>query len=75
MNNSEIEKEKKEQVKSLDEQLIDAATVHKLSEINRLIKAGANVNYVRYTDANCWYSGNTHTALYNAVHAKFNENQ
>lgn len=36
-----------------------------------LIEKGANPNYVRYTDSDAWYSGNTHTALYTAVHSNF----
>ena len=34
------------------------------------MKLGANPNHIRYTDSNGWYSGNTHTALYSAVHAQ-----
>lgn len=60
---------------SLDQLLIDASSSHNLDEVKRLIKAGANPNYVRYTNQNGWYSGDTHTALYNAVHAKFKGDQ
>ena len=33
----------------------------------KLLDEGADPNYVRRTDANDWYSGNTHTALYSAA--------
>ncbi len=59
------------QKNTLDEQLIDAAGQHNLQKVMELIEKGANPNYVRYTDSNCWYSGNTHTALYTAVHTTF----
>lgn len=38
-----------------------------------LIDRGADPNFIKYTDSNCWYSGNTHTALYSAVNAKFED--
>lgn len=56
---------------TIDEQLIDAAKDHNLALMKELVTKGANVNYVRHTDMDAWYSGNTHTALYTAVHSDF----
>jgi ankyrin repeat protein len=47
---------------------------HNFVKVKELLEQGANPNYVRYTDSDCWYSGNTHTALYSAVHNRnFND--
>lgn len=37
--------------------------------MKNLLKRGADVNYVRHVHPNAWYSGDTHTALYDALHA------
>lgn len=69
------EKAKPSKKDQLSEDLIDAAKVHDLITVQDLIKKGADVNYVRYTDSDCWYGGNTHTALYEAVHSEFKDGE
>ena len=59
----------------LSEKLIDAAHSHNLKEVQALLKQGANPNHIRRTNTNGWYSGDTHTALYEAVHSDFKENE
>ena len=68
-------KKKASKKDNLSQELIDAAKALNFAKIQSLIQEGADVNYVRYTDANCWYSGNTHTALYEAVHSDFKEGE
>jgi hypothetical protein len=47
--------------------LFDAATKHNLSLVNELLGKGANPNYVKVTNGDGWYPGDTHTALYTAI--------
>jgi len=49
--------------------------VHDLVLIKTLVQNGADVNYIHYFNSNGWYSGDTNTPLYAAVHSDFKGNE
>lgn len=54
---------------------MQAAKKCDLDKIKELISSGADVNYVKYTGANCWYIGDTHTPLSQAFDYQFQEGE
>ena len=55
--------------RQLGEKLIYEAKSHSLAEVQFLLEEGADPNYIQHTDANQWYSGDTHTALYEVLYS------
>ena len=47
--------------------MLEACQNLDIKEVQELLSEGADVNFVESTGANCWYSGDTTTPLYEAI--------
>ncbi len=58
-----------------NELLICAARNCNYQDINKALSKGADVNYIKRTGENSWYSGDEHTPLSATFESNFEENE